>query len=153
MTSPIKREVTIGNCRAFGCEGVAYSKGYCESHYRRFRKYGDPLAGKTPSREPELFLRKITETDACIDWPYQVNENGYGQIRYAGKMMNAHRSSIPATRSVPTCTRLTSLSSATIGGASILGISAGLRRKQTWLIVPSMARSIGLSGNSKVLQS
>jgi hypothetical protein len=103
MTSPIKREVTIGNCRAFGCEGVAYSKGYCESHYRRFRKYGDPLAGKTPSREPELFLRKITETDACIDWPYQVNENGYGQIRFAGKMMNAHRASLIIHSGHPVC--------------------------------------------------
>lgn len=92
--SPIRKEVTIGDCRLEGCARRAYCKGYCEPHYRRFKKYGDPSGGKTPKGEPESFLRCIHQTDDCIEWPYLVNAAGYGQVRFEGRMMNAHRAAL-----------------------------------------------------------
>lgn len=92
--SPIKKEVVIGDCRACGCSRRAYCKGFCEPHYRRFKKYGDPCAGKTPKGAPLEFLKSIPITDECVEWPYLVNEAGYGQVRFYGKMMNAHRASL-----------------------------------------------------------
>lgn len=32
-------------CSVVGCDQKHYAKGYCKKHYRRFLKYGDPLAG------------------------------------------------------------------------------------------------------------
>ncbi len=90
----IRREVQIGDCRLPECGANAYSKGYCERHYRRFKKYGDPLAGKTPIGDPVKFLTCVEITNDCIEWPYLLNESGYGQVRLNGKMMNAHRASL-----------------------------------------------------------
>ena len=90
----IVREERIGNCRAPNCDAAAYCKGYCDRHYRRFKAYGDPMAGKTPKGDPIRFLQSIPATDACVEWPYQVGTEGYGQIRFDGKMMNAHRASL-----------------------------------------------------------
>lgn len=36
-------------CSIDGCESAATSKGWCTAHYRRYRKYGDPM-GEPPSR-------------------------------------------------------------------------------------------------------
>lgn len=42
----VKARCTVPDC---GSPGLA--RGWCSSHYQRFRKYGDPLAGgKTPTR-------------------------------------------------------------------------------------------------------
>jgi len=81
-------------CSVVDCNALAYCKGYCESHYRRFSKYGDPLSGRTRNGAPVDFLRSVAKTDQCIDWPYLVNEAGYGQVRLDGKMMNAHRAAL-----------------------------------------------------------
>ena len=34
-------------CSIEGCGKPHEAKGYCKSHYRKFRQYGDPLAGRT----------------------------------------------------------------------------------------------------------
>lgn len=88
------REVVIGDCRLDGCGSAAYCKGYCERHYRRYKKYGDPLGGKTPNGDPIRFLMCVDATDDCVEWPYLINDSGYGQVRFEGKMMNAHRASL-----------------------------------------------------------
>lgn len=90
----IKREERIGDCRVPDCDRSAYCKDYCEPHYRRFAKYGDPLAGKTPIGAPIAFLRNIHVTDDCVDWPFHVTDGGYGQIRFNGTNTNAHRVSL-----------------------------------------------------------
>lgn len=90
----IKKEVVIGDCLVLDCNRNAYCKGYCEPHYRRYHKYGNPLAGKTPNYSCLAFLKNIKKTDECIEWPFYVSEDGYGQVRLNGKMMNAHRASL-----------------------------------------------------------
>ena len=33
-------------CTIEGCENKHYSKGYCQKHYARFLRHGDPLYNK-----------------------------------------------------------------------------------------------------------
>lgn len=92
--NPWKRKEVIGECRVRDCGGNVYCKGYCERHYRRFSKYGDPLEGKTPKGTHLEFLRSIPETDNCVEWPFGIQDTGYGRLRFQGKMINAHRAAL-----------------------------------------------------------
>ncbi|MER8602818.1 hypothetical protein NKH48_03350 [Mesorhizobium sp. M1233] len=60
----------------------------CWAHYHRLRRYGDPLAGRTPDGEPERYLREVVltyEGDECLTWPYGRSGNGYGKLRVNGR--------------------------------------------------------------------
>ena len=35
-------------CKVNGCERPAHSRGWCPTHYQRWRKYGDPLGNVRP---------------------------------------------------------------------------------------------------------
>lgn len=35
----------MGVCTIEGCDKRHHAKGFCDAHYRKFRRYGDPLAG------------------------------------------------------------------------------------------------------------
>lgn len=39
----IQRQENLGLCKANECNKKSVKSGYCENHYRKFRKYGDPL--------------------------------------------------------------------------------------------------------------
>lgn len=41
-----------GPCLVDGCEGARFSKGYCTTHYSRWKKYGDPNMVIKPRRGP-----------------------------------------------------------------------------------------------------
>lgn len=48
-------------CRIEGCSGSYKSGGWCHGHYERFRKYGDPLAG----RQAYQPLGEACSVDGC----------------------------------------------------------------------------------------
>lgn len=80
-------------CAVTGCDKPAHCQLMCNGHYYRYKRYGDPLAGRTPDGEPEAFLRRLMagkNTD-CIYWPYAKGRDGYGQVRYLGKMWRPAR--------------------------------------------------------------
>ncbi len=65
-------------------------------HYQRNRRYGDPnitLIVQPPKGELlEYFYKAIKlETDDCVEWPYSINKNGYGKVKYKGKRTYVHR--------------------------------------------------------------
>lgn len=39
-------------CDVEGCPNTKIAQGFCDNHYRRFRKHGDPLAGR-PTPQPQ----------------------------------------------------------------------------------------------------
>lgn len=49
-------------CSVEGCGRKRMGKGFCSSHYQRFTKYGDPLAG--PGRGPKVQHEACT-VDGC----------------------------------------------------------------------------------------
>jgi hypothetical protein len=80
-------------CAVSGCGKAAHCQSLCNGHYYRWKRYGDPLAGRTPDGEPLRFLRAahLHKADDCIFWPYASGTDGYGQVRYEGRMWRPSR--------------------------------------------------------------
>lgn len=81
-------------CSIPECGKKHYSKGLCSAHYLRLLAHGDPLAGRTPEGEPELFYQNTVlqyNGDDCITWPYARDKEGYGRIKRDGKRKFVHR--------------------------------------------------------------
>ena len=72
------------------------ARGYCDTHYSRFRAAKDESKVKVeiaPRNVRDRFFKAALamDTDDCIIWPFGLNPNGYGQYRVEGKAINAHR--------------------------------------------------------------
>lgn len=73
-------------CTIDGCGQPAVGRGFCNKHYLRFMKHGDPegVEGTAPG-EAQAHLVGIVlnyEGDDCLTWPYCRNGDGYGIISY-----------------------------------------------------------------------
>lgn len=81
-------------CAIDGCNKVVFRKIWCSAHYGRWKRNGDPLAGRTTPGEPLKFFETVvatSATDECIRWPYGLDGKGYGRV-WDGKTMTAvHR--------------------------------------------------------------
>src|SRR5687768_4067693 len=81
-------------CSIQECGKTLYSKGYCEAHYARFRRHGDPLAGRTPDGELIRWINEVAmlhPSDDCLPWPFGTIGNGRAQVRVSGKKVIASR--------------------------------------------------------------
>lgn len=85
-------------CLVDGCDARAWGKGFCEFHYRRFRRHGDPLKGgkrRPPNGAASAWLHALAATppatDACIEWPYARDASGYGRVLFRGRILHATR--------------------------------------------------------------
>lgn len=85
MTEPI--------CSICG-RGGKLERGWCGTHYSRWRKHGDPRAdvpvvprakaGESRSwLEALLLVTERLEIAECVEWPFGTRGNGYAGIRYA----------------------------------------------------------------------
>lgn len=83
-------------CVIEDCSGIRKARGWCEMHYIRWRKHGDPHVNKLPMRvhgtPEERFWAKVDADGDCWEWIGFKNQAGYGRF-YApsGKMVLAHR--------------------------------------------------------------
>ena len=70
-------------CSLPGCGKRAPYEKYCVLHYNRWRRHGDPLAGRTPEGEPLRFFTNVVRRhtdDKCLIWPFAKDSAGYGQL-------------------------------------------------------------------------
>ena len=93
---PIPAPGTSYKCLVQTCTKQSCRRGWCNAHYRRWRRHGDPLAGGPPSAPdgaPAHFLNKVStvQTDECVSWPFARDSGGYGRIRRSGHLAYAHR--------------------------------------------------------------
>lgn len=81
-------------CSIEGCCKKHYGSGWCQMHYARQRKHGDPLiSGNTARGEPQRFFREVVlayDGDDCLFWPFTRHSWGYGQLHVDGKMQYVH---------------------------------------------------------------
>lgn len=81
-------------CNIGDCSKPAAIRGWCWAHYRRWLRYGNPLAGTTMEGAPQRFLEDVAipfaEND-CLIWPYSKGNRGYGVVWYRGRMRLVHR--------------------------------------------------------------
>lgn len=79
-------------CSIDNCERKHFGLGYCQTHHRRFKKYGDPLAGGTHYKTPDESLAARTKWEGdCLVWTGSLMLSGYGTITAHGKNRAAHR--------------------------------------------------------------
>lgn len=74
-------------CSVAGCQRKYYAKGWCEMHWRRARKHGDPLAGANHAPPEVRFWRhvEIAAADQCWPWSGSKTKAGYGRFQSGGK--------------------------------------------------------------------
>ena len=104
-------------CSMDACARTAVSRGYCNRHYLRLRKYGDPAAGRDRFLDPaEGLAARTVQQDGCVVWTGALTSAGYARIRVAGSKVYAHRYAWerPTGASLP---GPTSITSATTGHA------------------------------------
>lgn len=90
-------------CSVEECNRQSIIRGYCGKHYQKFRKYGDPLAGKDHAAPGETtkWIQSIQESDDCIEWPFALVPAGYGSAYLNGNTICAHRLSFMIHRYDP----------------------------------------------------
>lgn len=81
-------------CLVDGCmNGGKMTRGWCKTHYARWRKYGDPRGRgeKTWYATPaEAFAARTQPEGECVVWTGS-GKNGYGQIWDGKRLVMAHR--------------------------------------------------------------
>jgi hypothetical protein len=84
----------VSPCAVDRCDRTAITRGWCDKHYRRFKKTGDPLElsrkGPAPIAPIDRLLAKTT-IDSGDCWLYQgwLQKNGYARI-YLPKPIDGH---------------------------------------------------------------
>jgi hypothetical protein len=81
-------------CSVPECGNIIKAKGWCNRHYLRWRRHGDPVAGSTSHGDPQFFLDEVIDAhngDGCLLWPFARNSNGYAQIYRRGILQYVHR--------------------------------------------------------------
>lgn len=81
-------------CSVAACPKPHKARGWCNTHYRRWRRHGDPNSGGRKYQSPEEAFLANTEPlpwGGCVIWTGAVDRDGYGMIWSGGKMVYVHR--------------------------------------------------------------
>lgn len=66
-------------CSVDGCQSPVKARGWCNAHYLKAGKYGDPLGGHECCWDLCDRLA-AAETDDCVVWPRSIASGGYGHF-------------------------------------------------------------------------
>jgi hypothetical protein len=94
-----------GTCNVDDCEAPAEKRGFCDLHYTRWRRHGDPLivlrrhrAEPKPEPKPkptfeQRFWARVAKgaPGECWEWTGAHADTGYAQVRANGRTAYAHR--------------------------------------------------------------
>lgn len=78
-------------CKIDGCGKGAKTRGWCQNHYSRWRRHGDPLGGRTAQGETHRYFHEVVLTDArgpddpCLIWPFHGFGLTYPRIWLEGR--------------------------------------------------------------------
>jgi hypothetical protein len=86
--------MTESTCTIEECTEPAYRRSWCQMHYSRFRRHGDPLTlvrveNGLPRKHFDEHL--MTMTAECKIWPYQLDADGYGILKINGWPYRVYR--------------------------------------------------------------
>lgn len=77
-------------CNVDGCQRDYKGLGYCNPHYQRFIKTGDPLGSRRPTTEAR-FWSMVDKTATCWNWTSYKTDEGYGIFGVMARTFKAHR--------------------------------------------------------------
>lgn len=80
-------------CSITDCHNPVYSRTWCNMHYQRWKRNGDPEIRVRYRGEPEAsFWAKVDKGDGTGCWNWTATKTrGYGMLRVHGGQMSAHR--------------------------------------------------------------
>lgn len=81
-------------CSIDGCEKPMKTRGWCGTHYERWRLHGDPVwAPPTPEARfwEKVRALPVADPNACWLWTASRYLGGYGQLWVDGRLVPAHR--------------------------------------------------------------
>lgn len=85
----------LPRCSIPNCDRPTRARGWCNGHWIRWSRYGDPLAGQQNRDAASRYLHEIVlphkDADECLLWPYSKTSDGYGRIGVNGKRVASHR--------------------------------------------------------------
>ena len=87
--------MTTRPCSIAGCTRPHKARGWCATHYLRWRTHGDPTVCTTNRHLPvnERFWMKVQKSPGCWNWTAATSVDGYGVFgeHMGGKQHKAHR--------------------------------------------------------------
>lgn len=82
-------------CNVDGCERPKFCRGWCTTHYQRWKAHGDPIAvknGRGMSLIDKFMARVDKRADGCWLWTGGTNASGYGRFALGHRgIEQAHR--------------------------------------------------------------
>lgn len=77
ITIPVQRPKATVECMVVGCEKPVFTRGWCQAHYRRWYRYGDPEGFKPRPRkerhwEDRWNARVRVKRNGCHEWLGQL---------------------------------------------------------------------------------
>lgn len=82
-------------CSIEGCDRPAYCRGWCATHYQRWRRHGDPLAlanGRGLPLIDRFMARTQRQPNGCLLWTGGTNDRGYARFAVSHAVnVAAHR--------------------------------------------------------------
>lgn len=71
-------------CSIPGCGKPLRARGWCDPHWKRWRKYGDPDTMMRPANgATQAYFRDVVLTydgDDCLTWPFGTTAQGYATL-------------------------------------------------------------------------
>ena len=94
------------NCAIDGCDRrAANSRGWCQRHYLRWWRYGDPLKQKRIANGEALrYFEEVVlayDGDDCLLWPFWRAAGGYAYLRHDGRDQPVSRIACEAVHGPP----------------------------------------------------
>lgn len=83
------RNSTKEVCAVVECEARAIKREWCDIHYGRWRRTGDPL-GWQPEGDISRFFSKVIFLTTCWGWRDKPNMRGYSVFCLGGNKIPAH---------------------------------------------------------------
>lgn len=74
-----------GTCAVDGCERPAERRQWCNAHYRRWLRHGNPVAGRVAEQTgspTERFWAKVDKSGDCWIWTGYLTPRGYGTYTF-----------------------------------------------------------------------
>lgn len=84
---------TKKQCSIDGCNRKVKSRGWCQSHYNRWYRYGvadQPLKVPHASSPDEALKMRTVKQGNCLIWTGAKDQKGYGKIGVDGKIRRVH---------------------------------------------------------------
>jgi len=92
-----KENIMAKICSIPGCGKIAHARGWCEMHYTRWRRHGEPETtvfrpyGMSRAETVRWFSERATLKGECLLANVQINNKGYPLVHMDGRMELLHR--------------------------------------------------------------